>query len=61
MAYISVNCVGPSSVCAADISAAVTASPSAAYAYPPAIRLDAAASGRRSKRPSSAIAPKCVE
>ena len=61
IAYISVNCVSPSSVRAADISAAVSASPSAPKPYPFAIRLEAAASGRRSKRPSSPIAPKWVE
>ena len=61
MAYISVNCVAPSMSCAAAISDAVTLSPSAANAYPSAISDDAAASGSRAKRPSSAIAPKCVE
>jgi hypothetical protein len=61
MAYISVNCVGPQSVRAAHIREAVIESPSAANPYPLAIRLEAAASGRRVKRPSSAMASKCVE
>ena len=61
IAYISVNCVSPSIRWPAAISAAQTASPSAPKPKPAAIRLDAAASGRRAKRPSSAIAPKCVE
>jgi hypothetical protein len=61
IAYISLNCVSPSIVWPADISAAQSASPSAAKPNPAAMRLEAAASGSRAKRPSSAIAPKCVE
>ena len=62
IAYISVNCVvAEQFVAGGDISAAVSASPSARKPKPAAIRLEAAASGSRAKRPSSAIASKWVE